>query len=242
MEETPEADCLAPLPPSTQLNKKSSQSPLAQSRGLSKRAHGGPRKRDTVYASHVEVANSVEAFWRVCATHPRLIAEAEEAHEESLTPEERAARNTLRRKRIRAKAEAAMREFEALADWEREDPQKQGDMEMYSEENLVVREELRDHLEVCRELEKWWGGSSAHDDRDKDDRLDHGEYESFYSRLVHLVDPDDDMTEFEIHEAMEEDFKSDAEGGTHVTKDEFVASCVEINHWFGASPPNFRNL
>ena len=47
-------------------------------------------------------------------------------------------------------------------------------------------------------------------------------------RLVHLVDPDDDMTESEIHEAMEEDFKSDSNGTGAVTKDEFMASVFEL--------------
>ncbi|EGB10654.1 hypothetical protein AURANDRAFT_62059 [Aureococcus anophagefferens] len=190
------------------------------------------RRRDTVYASHVEVENSVEAFWRLCALHPRLIDEAEAAHEESLTAEERDARAMRRRKRIRAKAEAAMAEFERLPEIERYDPQKQGDLDMYSEENLAIRERLRDDRRVCRMLERWWSGSSAHDDRDKNEALDHDEYERFYARLVHLVDPDDEMTELEIAEAMEDDFKSDSEGHAQVTKDEFVASVFELaDNW-----------
>ena len=27
-----------------------------------------------------------------------------------------------------------------------------------------------------------------------------------------------------------------------LSRDALVLACVEINHWFGASPPNFRNL
>ena len=81
-------------------------------------------------------------------------------------------------------------------------------------------------------LERWWSGSSAHDDRDKNEALDHDEYERFYARLVHLVDPDDEMTELEIAEAMEDDFKSDSEGHAQVTKDEFVASVFELaDNW-----------
>ncbi|KAH8054652.1 hypothetical protein JL722_8591 [Aureococcus anophagefferens] len=67
----------------------------------------------------------------------------------------------------------------------------------YSEENLAIRERLATTA-ACRMLERWWSGSSAHDDRDKNEALDHDEYERFYARLVHLVDPDDEMTELEI--------------------------------------------
>ena len=81
-------------------------------------------------------------------------------------------------------------------------------------------------------LERWWAGSYAHDDRDKNEALDHDEYERFYARLVHLVDPDDEMTELEIAEAMEDDFRSDSEGHAQVTKDEFVASVFELaDNW-----------
>ena len=245
-----------PHPPVTGSPKRPGETPLrARSKtfGMSEEAFppasGGPepgrqsaadgrffapktRRRDTVYASHVEVENSVEAFWRLCALHPRLIDEAEAAHEESLTAEEKDARAQRRRKRIRAKAEAAMAEFERLPEIERYDPQKQGDLDMYSEENLAIRERLRDDRRVCRMLERWWAGSSAHDDRDKNEALDHDEYERFYARLVHLVDPDDEMTELEIAEAMEDDFRSDSEGHAQVTKDEFVASVFELaDNW-----------
>ena len=167
-----------PHPPVTGSPKRPGETPLrARSKtfGMSEEAFppasGGPepgrqsaadarffapktRRRDTVYASHVEVENSVEAFWRLCALHPRLIDEAEAAHEESLTAEEKDARAQRRRKRIRAKAEAAMAEFERLPEIERYDPQKQGDLDMYSEENLAIRERLRDDRRVCRMLER----------------------------------------------------------------------------------------
>ncbi|KAH8045736.1 hypothetical protein JL720_16578 [Aureococcus anophagefferens] len=142
-------------------------------------------------ASHVEVENSVEAFWRLCALHPRLIDEAEAAHEESLKAEER---GDAAAQRIR--------------------PRPRPRWPSVPHARAVVVRVLRD------------------DDRDKNEALDHDEYERFYARLVHLVDPDDEMTELEIAEAMEDDFKSDSEGHAQVTKDEFVASVFELaDNW-----------
>ncbi|KAH8090243.1 cytochrome p450 [Aureococcus anophagefferens] len=121
-----------------------------------------------------------------------------------------------------------MARFASLSDAEKSEPQNQGDLELYSDENMALREALRDDAGVCRALDRWWRGAVAQDDRDKNASLDRREYGAFYARLLKLADPGDELEAGEIAAALEADFKADAGDDGKVTRDEFCNSVFEL--------------
>ncbi|KAK7254583.1 cytochrome P450 [Aureococcus anophagefferens] len=167
-------------------------------------------------------------FFQMCATQKALVGAAEAVEEEALSAEEIVRRRGERRKKITAKAEAAMARFASLSDAEKSEPQNQGDLELYSDENMALREALRDDAGVCRALDRWWRGAVAQDDRDKNASLDRREYGAFYARLLKLADPGDELEAGEIAAALEADFKADAGDDGKVTRDEFCNSVFEL--------------
>lgn len=172
------------------------------------------------------------AFWQVCAEHPRLQESAEIAYEESITAEERAARAVQRRAKMRGAAETALARFASLSEAEKQEPQNQGSLDLYTDEAMSAREAARDDPAVCRELERWWSAAAAHMDRDKNAALDWVEYQVFYRGLVKLLDPGAEMELAEVRAAMEADFAADAGADGKVTRDEFQNSVFELaDNW-----------
>ena len=184
-----------------------------------------------------------QAFLELCRSNPKMARAAEEAAEGALTAEEREARAASRRAKMKAQAEAAMARFETLTEEEKADERNQGELEHYSPEALALREQLRDDERVCRLLEKWWKAASMFLDRDKNAALDAAEYETFYIRLLRLVDDDEDDAEDEAaldtadeKAQFEADFRSDAGDDGMVTKDEFMSSIFQLaDQWTGST-------
>ena len=81
-----------------------------------------------------------------------------------------------------------------------------------------------------------------------------GDGETFRALLVLPLHPNGRfLGSEEVHAVMQQQFASVCRGPESllgklarefpdVDLDRYVKFCVEINHWFGASPPNFRNL
>ena len=170
----------------------------------------------------------MEGFFQLCSTNKRLVEVAEAVEHESLTDAEKAARQRARWKKMRAKAEEAMKAYANMSDAEKLELHNTGDMDMYTDRNMALREQLRDEPRICRALDRWWRAVVAHDDRDKDQSLDRAEYAAFYTRLAKMADPDDEMSPAEIQEAMEADFVADSGADECVTKDEFLNSIFEL--------------
>jgi hypothetical protein len=153
-----------------------------------------------------------------------------EFEEGQLSPEEREARQSKRRALIRDGCTAAMAEYKDMTEEERMKPQHQGRMDFYSEEAQATREKIRNHRRITRQLLRWWNATQVFDDRNHDDFLSKPEYESFYRRLLKLLDdnddPDDDLTEEEKKEVMSDDFGTDAGSDGQVSKEEFKNRCI----------------
>lgn len=184
--------------------------------------------------------NCVEGFFQLChaaeGDGPSTLADATDVvADEALSDAERLARTVARRAKIKAKAEAAMRTLEALGADDRAERHNQGDLDHYSEAAMQAREALRDDPRICRELNRWWRGAVAHDDRDKNACLDRDEYETFYRRLVAMVDADGDLEKAEIETALAADFAADAGEDGRVTRDEFENSVFELADQWTAS-------
>ncbi|KAH8067268.1 hypothetical protein JL721_7676 [Aureococcus anophagefferens] len=119
-----------------------------------------------------------------------------------------------------------MARFASLSDAEKSEPQNQGDLELYSDENMALREALRDDAGVCRALDRWWRGAVAHDDRDKNASLDRREYGAF-TRGSSLADPGDELEAGEIARRWRPTSRPTRDDGK-VTRDEFCNSVFEL--------------
>lgn len=172
--------------------------------------------------------NCLEGFFQLCHAAAQLSVAADAVAEDALTSADLEARRDQRRSKMRAKAAAAMQRLEGLGADDRAEAHNQGDLAHYEEDALRMREEIRDDPRVCRELNRWWRGAVAHDDRDKNACLDKDEYEAFYRRLIRMVDVEGDLEKEEIEAALAADFAADAGEDGRVTRDEFENSVFEL--------------
>ena len=76
--------------------------------------------------------------------------------EASLPEAEREALHSERRTKLRKAAEVFQAKYEGLTESERQKAENQVDVEMYSDENLKIREALLDHQEIGALLDLWW--------------------------------------------------------------------------------------
>ncbi|KAH8098698.1 cytochrome p450 [Aureococcus anophagefferens] len=100
-------------------------------------------------------------FFQMCATQKALVGAAEAVEEEALSAEEIVRRRGERRKKITAKAEAAMARFASLSDAEKSEPQNQGDLELYSDENMALSEALATTRAVFELADQWTSTTDA---------------------------------------------------------------------------------
>lgn len=76
-----------------------------------------------------------------------------------------------------------MNQFELLSAAERADVRNQGDMSLYSDDNLARRAQLRTNKHIEKMLEKWWVAVCIWQDEDNSKTLSKEEYAEFYKRL-----------------------------------------------------------
>ena len=172
-------------------------------------------------------SKELRAFQRVVQGSPSLAKKhAHVAIEmDLLTAAEKAAQREARRKAMREQAAAALARFEQMSAEERESARNDGDLDMYSNENLDKREAIREASSVVTVLEEWWSAAKLFDDADGSETLDLPEYTGFHRRLLRLLEfnaSDAKLSEEEAQAVMQEDFKVDAGADGLVVKQEFL--------------------
>jgi len=135
---------------------------------------------------------------------------------------DRATAKERRQKRLealRVQAEQALASLEELPEVEKRRVRNQGILSLYSPENLMKREKIREDPRVENILGKWWAASLRFDDKDRDEGLNRSEYAAWHARLLALYAAlgldDDPLTDAEKNKILEEDFALDS-GGTNV--------------------------
>ena len=105
-----------------------------------------------------------------------------------------------------------MHKIEAMSPAERERTMRNdGVLEMYTPENLKIRQELYIYNpRVNAWLERWWSAASRFLDRDHSHTLTLDEYAEFHQRLQRLLDdPSDQLSADEALSMMKADFEAD---------------------------------
>ena len=110
--------------------------------------------------------------------------------------------------------------------------QLEGDLDMYTPENLHKRRKLRTHPDIVELLEIWWAKATMSFDHDGGGALDKKEYRQFHRRLVAAFATDDDVTNDLSAEgeevAFEEDWANDSRGQAEIDKSAFFDSVFEL--------------
>lgn len=167
-------------------------------------------------------------FWQLCKQHPSLVDAAEEAEDEEMTTAMLAERDEARRKKLKETARKQLKILSGYSALEQEKLVNQGDFEMYSDEALEKRFQLRGDKQINRLLDKWWTGAFRYFDLDKSGALDKEEYAMFYTNLYKLLDEDDEIGASDREESMSDDFESDSNNDQKVQAMEFKNSVFEL--------------
>ncbi len=155
---------------------------------------------------------------------------------------DRATAKERRQKRLealRVQAEQALASLEELPEVEKRRVRNQGILSLYSPENLVKREKIREDPRVENILGKWWAASLRYDDKDRDEGLNRSEYAAWHSRLLALYAAlgldDDPLTDAEKNKILEEDFALDSGGAKVVDEEKFLHAVFQVaDQWVDA--------
>jgi hypothetical protein len=106
---------------------------------------------------------------------------------------------------------------------------KQGNLGMYTEDNVVARQSLRHHKDVEDILDQMWVSAARHHSADQTN-LDKEEYRSVHARMLRACTEkeDIDMTKEEMDEAFEDDWEMDSGGDGSVQKEDFLDSLFQL--------------
>ena len=86
-------------------------------------------------------------------------------------------RSKIRRASARLEAESVLVRLHAFGDdWEKKRASAQGDIEMYTDENLRQRELLRWHPRILKVLGKWWFACLVDFDGNRNGRIEKGAF------------------------------------------------------------------
>jgi len=121
--------------------------------------------------------------------------------------------------------------YETLPAEEKARARNDGDVELYSDQNLDKREAIREDPAIVTILEEWWSAAKTFDDKDGNESLDINEYAGFHKRLLRLLEfnaSDDKLTDDEAEKVMLEDFRVDAGEDGQVVKSEFLFSVFQL--------------
>lgn len=148
---------------------------------------------------------------------------------------DRATAKERRQKRLealRVQAEQALASLEELPEVEKRRVRNQGILSLYTPENLVKREKIREDPRVENILGKWWAASLRYDDKDRDEGLNRSEYAAWHSRLLALYAAlgldDDPLTDAEKNRILEEDFALDSGGAKVVDEEKFLHAVFQV--------------
>ena len=148
---------------------------------------------------------------------------------------DRATAKERRQKRLealRVQAEQALASLEELPEVEKRRVRNQGILALYTPENLVKREKIREDPRVENILGKWWAASLRYDDKDRDEGLNRSEYAAWHSRLLALYAAlgldDDPLTDAEKNRILEEDFALDSGGAKVVDEEKFLHAVFQV--------------
>jgi len=159
----------------------------------------------------------------------------ETINESVMTAVEMNVRHAARRARLEQEAAEHLARFEAMNLKEREAARHDGDLELYAEDNLLIREALFDSPKISYLLDQWWRAAETYIDRGKhgtrSGTLTFGEYALYHTRLHRIVEHHggEAVSEDEAKAIMEEDFKSDDTGKENaITREEFRYSVFQL--------------
>ena len=148
---------------------------------------------------------------------------------------DRATAKERRQKRLealRVQAEQALASLEELPEVEKRRVRNQGILALYTPENLVKREKIREDPRVENILGKWWAASLRYDDKDRDEGLNRSEYAAWHARLLALYAAlgldDDPLTDAEKNRILEEDFALDSGGAKVVDEEKFLHAVFQV--------------
>ena len=161
---------------------------------------------------------------------------------------DRATAKERRQKRLealRVQAEQALASLEELPEVEKRRVRNQGILSLYSPENLMKREKIREDPRVENILGKWWAASLRYDDKDRDEGLNRSEYAAWHARLLALYAAlgldDDPLTDAEKNKILEEDFALDSGGSRIVDEEKFLSAPVARAKLAGPFVPSWRD-
>ena len=141
-------------------------------------------------------------------------------------------RRQKRLEALRVQAEQALASLEELPEVEKRRVRNQGILALYTPENLVKREKIREDPRVEAILGKWWAASLRYDDKDRDEGLNRSEYAAWHSRLLALYAAlgldDDPLTDAEKNRILEEDFALDSGGAKVVNEEKFLHAVFQV--------------